>query len=59
MNQLLKEKQILPIDSKENCVVEKFLGSGGQGEVYEVSIQGKKYALKWYFPKQATSEQKA
>ena len=59
MNQLLKEKQILPIDNKDNCVVEKFLGSGGQGEVYQVSIQGKSYALKWYYPKMATAEQKA
>lgn len=59
MNQLLKEKQVLPIDSKENCVVEKFLGSGGQGEVYQVSLQGQSYALKWYYPKMATAEQKA
>jgi len=58
MNQLLKEKQILAIDSKDNCVVEKFLGSGGQGEVYKINIQGNPYALKWYFPKQATEEQK-
>ena len=59
MNQLLKEKQVLPIDSKDNCVVEKFLGSGGQGEVYQVSLQGQSYALKWYYPKMATAEQKA
>ncbi|HZK94131.1 MAG TPA: hypothetical protein VFC67_07980 [Prolixibacteraceae bacterium] len=59
MNQLLKEKQVLPIDSKDNCVVEKFLGSGGQGEVYQVSLQGQFYALKWYYPKMATAEQKA
>jgi len=59
MNQLLKEKQILPIDGKDSCLVERFLGSGGQGEVYHASIQGKPYALKWYFPKQATLEQKA
>jgi len=59
MNQLLKEKQVLPINSKDNCVVEKFLGSGGQGEVYEVSLQGQSYALKWYYPKMATAEQKS
>lgn len=29
--------------------VERFLASGGQGEVYEVSSLGRKYALKWYF----------
>ena len=59
MNQLLKVGQILPIDRKDNCVVEKFLGSGGQGEVYQVALQCKSYALKWYYPKMATIEQKA
>lgn len=27
-----------------------FIGAGGQGEVYRVSLSGKEYALKWYFP---------
>ena len=30
--------------------IEKMLGKGGQGTVYEASKSGKKYALKWYFP---------
>ena len=27
--------------------IEKMLGKGGQGTVYEASKSGKKYALKW------------
>ena len=30
--------------------IEKMLGKGGQGAVYEASKNGKKYALKWYLP---------
>ncbi|MDR3201225.1 MAG: hypothetical protein LBT68_07175, partial [Spirochaetales bacterium] len=26
------------------------LGEGGQGSVYEVAVNGKSYALKWYHP---------
>jgi hypothetical protein len=29
--------------------VEKLLGAGGQGEVYDVSCNSKHFALKWYF----------
>mgnify|MGYP000330213996 CR=1 FL=1 len=39
------------------CVVDAFLGSGGQGEVYRVVIQGKEKALKWYFEGSATPQQ--
>lgn len=38
--------------------VEKLLGSGGQGEVYEVVCGSKHYALKWYFQASATENQK-
>ncbi len=38
--------------------VDSFLGGGGQGEVYQVSIEGKPWALKWYFPHTATEEQR-
>jgi serine/threonine protein kinase len=41
------------------CQVETFLGGGGQGEVYRASLDGQKVALKWYFPAQATPEQRA
>jgi len=58
MNQLLQIKQKFSVSSADDCIVEKFLGSGGQGEVYQVTMQGKPYALKWYFPKMATADQK-
>jgi len=45
--------------SKMTCTVEAFLGGGGQGEVYRASLDGQKVALKWYFPTQATTEQRA
>jgi len=35
-----------------------FIGDGGQGEVFRVEYNGdKEYALKWYFPQNATQEQ--
>ena len=34
------------------------LGSGGQGEVYDVSRDGEHFALKWYYSRTATPEQK-
>lgn len=38
--------------------VEKLLGAGGQGEVYDVSCGSKHCALKWYFKGSATASQK-
>lgn len=38
--------------------VVRLLGAGGQGEVYEVSAGGKGYALKWYYERTATNEQR-
>ena len=38
--------------------VNKYLGAGGQGEVYDVSSDSNHYALKWYFKSSATEEQK-
>jgi eukaryotic-like serine/threonine-protein kinase len=32
------------------CVVECFLGSGGQGQVYQVDVAGQSMAMKWYKP---------
>ena len=58
MNQLLKLNQIVQLDNGENSTVKEFLGSGGQGEVYRIEIQGHSFALKWYFPAQATNEQR-
>lgn len=36
----------------------KLLGSGGQGEVYDVTNNGNHLALKWYYARTATPEQK-
>ncbi|MBN1250341.1 MAG: serine/threonine protein kinase [Anaerolineae bacterium] len=41
------------------CTVEAYLGGGGQGEVYRALLDGKPVALKWYYPAQATPEQRA
>lgn len=60
MNELLKPGQIVQSQlSGQPCVVEKLLGGGGQGEVYRAKWAGADYALKWYFPHQATPEQRA
>ncbi|OQX19036.1 MAG: serine/threonine protein kinase [Desulfobacteraceae bacterium IS3] len=60
MNQLLKLKQQVQLEASTlACEIEQFLGSGGQGEVYQSNMGGKPVALKWYFPQQASPEQKA
>jgi eukaryotic-like serine/threonine-protein kinase len=33
------------------CIVDNRLGIGGQGEVYRAFLNGKVFALKWYFPR--------
>jgi serine/threonine protein kinase len=59
MNQLLTPNQQAQLDSNLTCQVEQFLGGGGQGEVYQADLNGKPVALKWYYPQQATPEQRA
>lgn len=49
---------VYTVTSNRPCTVEVFLGGGGQGEVYRADLDGKKVALKWYFPAQATPEQR-
>lgn len=44
--------------SGPTVTVERLLGAGGQGEVYKAILDGQPYALKWYFPHQATPEQR-
>ena len=36
--------------------VQRLLGAGGQGEVYEVTFSGEALAAKWYFPKIASKD---
>ena len=38
--------------------VGELIGSGGQGEVYRVRVDGTEKALKWYFREMATAEQR-
>jgi serine/threonine protein kinase len=47
--ELLKSGFSLPAGGGLECVVESFLGGGGQGEVYRVKMGSEQYALKWYF----------
>lgn len=49
--------KILKTESGRACRVLSLLGSGGQGEVYRVEVEGNHYALKWYYPNTATPEQ--
>src|SRR6266446_3000058 len=51
MNQLLKPGQTVQTASSGMvCRVEKLLGEGSQGEVYQANLGGSSVALKWYFP---------
>ena len=59
MNQLLRSDQILHTEnSRTPCRIMCFLGGGGQGEVYQADLQGTPVALKWYFSRNATTEQR-
>lgn len=59
MEGLLKTNTILTSTSSQRYKVIALLGAGGQGEVYDVELNGKHYALKWYYKHMATREQKA
>lgn len=60
MYQMLKPRQtVRTAASALVCEVQRFLGGGGQGEVYQAQLGGKPVALKWYFPHAATPEQRA
>jgi len=58
MNQLFEKGQKINSPVGLEYEILDFLGSGGQGEVYLVKSENKQYALKWYFFKQASQEQK-
>src|SRR2546430_3103425 len=60
MSETLKPGQSVRTQSSGlECRVEKFLGGGGQGEVYRATLSGQPVALKWYFPASATADQRA
>ena len=52
--QMLNDGQTLYCKAGEVKVI-KLLGAGGQGQVYKVRLNGKEYALKYYFPNCCTS----
>ncbi len=58
MDGQLKLGTELKSQSGNTYKVEKLLGAGGQGEVYEVTCAGRHMALKWYYPRTATEKQK-
>ena len=45
MSQIFKNRQKIVTPYGVEYTVEEFLGSGGQGEVYKVSSNGKDWAL--------------
>lgn len=60
MSSLLRTGQeVVGESSGLRCKVERFLGGGGQGEVYRASLAQTQVALKWYFNQAATAEQRA
>ena len=59
MSELLLPNQIVQSRSGQPCKVLKFLGGGGQGEVYKAQWAGTDFALKWYYEQSATAEQRS
>ncbi|MCL1936197.1 MAG: serine/threonine-protein kinase [Defluviitaleaceae bacterium] len=53
-NTLININTRLDIGDNDICIVESFLGGGGQGEVYMISTSKGKFALKWYFKRNQT-----
>lgn len=59
MSQLLQPGQTLhSVISGQDCQVTKFIGSGGQGEVYEAQFDDRQVAVKWYYSTAASQEQR-
>ena len=42
----------------ERCEIGELIGTGSQGQVYRVQFDGQEYAMKWYFPENATKRQR-
>ena len=50
--------KVSSVTTGRSVEIQNFLGSGGQGEVYKVLVDGQFHALKWYFDHTATTGQK-
>ena len=48
MARLKPGQQLRGLASGMTCTVQGLLGEGGQGEVYQVDLNGQGYAVKWY-----------
>ena len=48
MAERFKEGASIPLTNGDTAAVKSYLGEGGQGAVYCVTVGGKDYALKWY-----------
>lgn len=57
MNGQLQSGTVLTSQAQVRYTVVSLLGSGGQGEVYDVEANGTHKALKWYFPQSAQPRQ--
>jgi hypothetical protein len=49
MQSILKPGQKIISALGHEYVIKNFIGSGGQGEVYQASGKGRDWAVKWYF----------
>lgn len=58
MHSSFKQNQRVTSKSNKAITIVKFLGSGGQGEVYEVLVDSRRLALKWYYLQSGTDKQK-
>ena len=43
----------------DRCEIVDLIGTGSQGQVYRVLLNGQEYAVKWYFSRSATKGQRA
>lgn len=58
MHRSFRDNQRVISRKGKSFTIVKFLGAGGQGEVYEVLYDQRKLALKWYFVQTGTAQQK-
>lgn len=58
MSGLLRIGTVLLTNTGQVLIINNLIGQGGQGQVYEVTVCEKRYALKWYYKNQATEIQR-